>query len=112
MGELALQGDQPGLQFAHLERFERDHEEASDRPAPFVAVRLSASLVDYLLEHDLDAGDVTERRRPPELTEFGRSKVVKLSTALQVDPSELWYSYREAVQMALHESSADVRSVL
>jgi hypothetical protein len=39
--------------------------------------------------------------RPPELVEFGRSRLVKLGTALQLEPDEVWLSYSEAVRVAL-----------
>lgn len=49
--------------------------------------------------------------RPPELAEFGRPKVAKLSTALQVDPDEVWCSYSQAIQVTLQESKASVAPV-
>lgn len=45
-----------------------------------------------------------ERLSGDHLAEFGRSKVAKLSEALQLDPSEVWSSYGQAVQLALHKS--------
>ena len=42
----------------------------------------------------------------PELAEFGRSKVVKLGTAAQLDADEVWASYSQAVQLALRQFDA------